>query len=98
MAIQVHSDGQPVVRSDGWPVWDAAGTSAPELLRWAHFLDHGDGFGVSHCRSVEALLEAAGNDRQTLVATRLLALRSLRQGIATQGVVDLVQDALDLAA
>lgn len=66
-----------------------------EVFQWARFLDHGQGFCLSRQRAVLALLEAVGNDRDVLFATRLFALRALRQGVASRGVTELLQAAID---
>jgi hypothetical protein len=66
-----------------------------ELFRWACFLDQGQPQSVTREHSVDALLEAAADDRDLLVRSRHYAVRALAHGVGTRGVVDLLQDALD---
>ena len=98
MAVELHISDEgllPRLSSPGLELAPPPG--ADELFRWAQFLAQGEDVAVCRTRSIEALRDAADNDRDAIYAARLYALRALRNGAGTRGVVELLDAALEHA-
>jgi len=95
-ALQVHDGVGHLAPLPGPGIGDHQ--TPEELFRWACFLDQGQPNSVSREHAVDALLSAADGDCELVLRARRYALRAMRLGVGTRGVVDLLQDALDRPA